>query len=89
MKGPAMKVGQIASVWDLWGLPPDEQNQLQAKLGELRDQAPQVAFKEMRKVIEQDLGDRIENVFAEFEPDAAADERHRRQSSPDRCAEDK
>jgi predicted unusual protein kinase regulating ubiquinone biosynthesis (AarF/ABC1/UbiB family) len=72
MKGPAMKVGQMASVWDLWGLPPDEQKQLQAKLGELRDQAPQVAFKEMRKVIEQDLGDRIENVFAEFEPDAAA-----------------
>jgi predicted unusual protein kinase regulating ubiquinone biosynthesis (AarF/ABC1/UbiB family) len=72
MKGPAMKVAQMASVWDMWGLPPDEQEQLQAKLGELRAQAPQVAFKEMRKVIEQDLGDRIENVFAEFEPDAAA-----------------
>jgi predicted unusual protein kinase regulating ubiquinone biosynthesis (AarF/ABC1/UbiB family) len=26
----------------------------------------------MRKVIEQDLGDRLENVFAESEPDAAA-----------------
>ena len=72
MKGPAMKVGQMASVWDLWGLPPDEQEQLQAKLGELRDQAPQVAFTEMRKVIEHDLEDRIENLFAEFDPDAAA-----------------
>jgi predicted unusual protein kinase regulating ubiquinone biosynthesis (AarF/ABC1/UbiB family) len=72
MKGPAMKVGQMASVWDLWGLPPDEQEQLQAKLGELRDQAPQVAFTEMRTVIEHDLEDRIENLFAEFDPDAAA-----------------
>jgi predicted unusual protein kinase regulating ubiquinone biosynthesis (AarF/ABC1/UbiB family) len=72
MKGPAMKVGQMASVWDMWGLPPDEQEQLQAKLGELQAHAPQVAFKQMRNVIEQDLGDRIENVFAEFEPDAAA-----------------
>jgi predicted unusual protein kinase regulating ubiquinone biosynthesis (AarF/ABC1/UbiB family) len=72
MKGPAMKVGQMASVWDVWGLAPDEQEQLQDKLGELRDHAPQVAFTEMRKVIEHDLGDRIENVFAEFEPDAAA-----------------
>jgi predicted unusual protein kinase regulating ubiquinone biosynthesis (AarF/ABC1/UbiB family) len=67
-----MKVGQMASVWDLWGLPPEEQAQLQDKLGELRDSAPQVAFKEMRKVIESDLGDGIENVFAEFDPDAAA-----------------
>jgi hypothetical protein len=33
MKGPAMKVGQMASVWDMWGLPPDEQERLQAKLG--------------------------------------------------------
>jgi predicted unusual protein kinase regulating ubiquinone biosynthesis (AarF/ABC1/UbiB family) len=72
MKGPAMKVGQMASVWDLWGLPPDEQEQLQAKLGELRDRAPQVAFTEMRKVIEEDLGEPIEQLFAEFEPDAAA-----------------
>jgi predicted unusual protein kinase regulating ubiquinone biosynthesis (AarF/ABC1/UbiB family) len=72
MKGPAMKVGQMASMLDLGGLPPDELEGLQAKLGELRDRAPQASFKEMRKVIEQDLGDRLGNLFAEFEPDAAA-----------------
>jgi predicted unusual protein kinase regulating ubiquinone biosynthesis (AarF/ABC1/UbiB family) len=72
MKGPAMKVGQMASMLDLGGLPPDELEALQAKLGELRDRAPQAPFKDMRKVIEQDLGDRLGNVFAEFEPDAAA-----------------
>ncbi len=72
MKGPAMKVGQMASMLDLGGLPPDELEGLQAKLGELREGAPQASFKEMRKVIEQDLGDRIPNLFAEFDPDAAA-----------------
>ena len=72
MKGPAMKIGQMASILDLGGLSPDEVEQLQAKLGELRDHAPQVSFKEMRKVIEEDLGERIQDVFAEFDPDAAA-----------------
>jgi predicted unusual protein kinase regulating ubiquinone biosynthesis (AarF/ABC1/UbiB family) len=72
MKGPAMKVGQMASMLDLGGLPPDELEALQAKLGELHDRAPQAPFKDMRKVIEQDLGERLGNLFAEFEPDAAA-----------------
>jgi predicted unusual protein kinase regulating ubiquinone biosynthesis (AarF/ABC1/UbiB family) len=72
MKGPAMKIGQMASVLDLGGMPPDEAQRLQAKLGELRDHAPQASFKEMRKVIEQDLGESIGDLFAEFDPNAAA-----------------
>jgi predicted unusual protein kinase regulating ubiquinone biosynthesis (AarF/ABC1/UbiB family) len=72
MKGPAMKIGQMASVLDLGGLPPDEVERLHAKLGELRDQAPPASFKEMRKVIEDDLGASIEEVFADFNPDAVA-----------------
>src|ERR1700759_285455 len=72
MQGPAMKIGQMASILDLGGLPPDEVERLQAKLGELRDRAPQASFKEMRRGIEQDLGDRVEDLLAEFDPDAAA-----------------
>ena len=72
MKGGAMKIGQMASMIDLGGLPTDELDGVQAKLGELREHAPRVSFKEMRKVIEQDLGDRVPNLFAEFDPDAAA-----------------
>src|ERR1700744_6372250 len=72
MKGPAMKIGQMASILDLGGMPPDEAERLQAKLGELRDHAPQASFKEMRKVIEQDLGEDIDDLFAEFDPNAAA-----------------
>src|ERR1700736_2644455 len=35
MKGPAMKVGQMASMLDLSGLPPDEVEGLRAKIGAL------------------------------------------------------
>jgi predicted unusual protein kinase regulating ubiquinone biosynthesis (AarF/ABC1/UbiB family) len=74
MKGIAMKVGQVASVIDLEGLPPDARERFQAKLASLRDSAPRVSFKDMRKVIEDDLGERISDVFDEFddEPVAAA-----------------
>jgi predicted unusual protein kinase regulating ubiquinone biosynthesis (AarF/ABC1/UbiB family) len=72
MKGAAMKVGQIASFIDPTGLPEDERARFQAKLAALRDSAPRVEFKKMRKVIEADLGQRLEDVFAEFEPDAVA-----------------
>ena len=72
MKGAAMKVGQIVSFMDPSGLPHDELDGFQAKLAELRDSAPRASFKDMQKVIEQDLGDRISNLFADLDPDAVA-----------------
>ena len=72
MKGVAMKVGQIASVVDLAGLPPEERDRFQTKLAALRDSAPRVEFKQMRKVIEDELEQRLDDVFDEFEPDPVA-----------------
>jgi predicted unusual protein kinase regulating ubiquinone biosynthesis (AarF/ABC1/UbiB family) len=72
MKGGAMKLGQLASFMDVGGLPPDAREGFQAKLATLRDSAPQVPFKEMQKVIEQDLDDRLPHVFSEFDQDAVA-----------------
>jgi predicted unusual protein kinase regulating ubiquinone biosynthesis (AarF/ABC1/UbiB family) len=72
MKGAAMKVGQIASFIDPTGLPPEERARFQAKLASLRDSAPRVEFKKMRKVIEDDLDQGLEDVFSEFEPEAVA-----------------
>jgi predicted unusual protein kinase regulating ubiquinone biosynthesis (AarF/ABC1/UbiB family) len=72
MKGAAMKVGQMASLLDFNRLPDDERGSLQARLAELQDSSPRVPFKEMRKVIEHELEDRIDNLFAEFDPDATA-----------------
>jgi predicted unusual protein kinase regulating ubiquinone biosynthesis (AarF/ABC1/UbiB family) len=72
MKGAAMKVGQVASFIDTGAFPPEFQEHLQKKLAELRDSAPQVAFEEMRKVIERDLDAPLEEVFDEFGEEAVA-----------------
>jgi len=72
MKGAAMKVGQVASFIDTGALPPEASERIQQKLAELRDSAPSVSFRDMRKVIEHDLGDKLSEHFAEFEEDAVA-----------------
>ena len=72
MKGAAMKVGQVASFIDTGAFPPEFQERIQAKLGELRDAAPRVSFERMKKVIEDDLGEKLSDVFSEFEEDAVA-----------------
>ncbi|HEV2981698.1 MAG TPA: AarF/ABC1/UbiB kinase family protein [Solirubrobacteraceae bacterium] len=72
MKGGAMKVGQMGSLMDFDRLPDDEAGAVQAKLAELQRSAPQVPFKDMRKVIEHELDGRIANLFAELDPNAAA-----------------
>jgi predicted unusual protein kinase regulating ubiquinone biosynthesis (AarF/ABC1/UbiB family) len=74
MKGAAMKVGQVMSFLDVGLVPPEYREEFQRKLGALRDAAPTVSFKDMRKVIEEELDGPIDEVFAEFqeEPIAAA-----------------
>ena len=72
MKGAAMKVGQVASFIDTGAFPPEFQERVQAKLAELRDAAPRVPFEKMRKVVEDDLGEPLEDLFAEFDPEAVA-----------------
>jgi predicted unusual protein kinase regulating ubiquinone biosynthesis (AarF/ABC1/UbiB family) len=74
MKGAAMKVGQVMSFLDIGLVPEDYREEFQRKLGALRDAAPTVTFKQMRKVIEQELEDPLREVFSDFdeEPIAAA-----------------
>jgi predicted unusual protein kinase regulating ubiquinone biosynthesis (AarF/ABC1/UbiB family) len=74
MKGAAMKVGQVLSFLDTGLVPPEYREEFQRKLGKLRDAAPTVTFKDMRKVIEEELDDPIKEVFDDFdeEPIAAA-----------------
>jgi predicted unusual protein kinase regulating ubiquinone biosynthesis (AarF/ABC1/UbiB family) len=72
MKGAAMKVGQVASFIDTGAFPEEFQERIQAKLAELRDSAPKVSFKDMRKVIESELDEKLSDVFAEFEEEAIA-----------------
>jgi predicted unusual protein kinase regulating ubiquinone biosynthesis (AarF/ABC1/UbiB family) len=74
MKGAAMKVGQVLSFLDVGVVPEEYREEFQRKLAALRDAAPTVTFKDMRKLIERQLESRLGEVFAEFdeEPIAAA-----------------
>ena len=74
MKGAAMKLGQVMSFLDVGLVPEEHREDFQRKLGELRDAAPKVRFADMKKVMEGDFGESIEDVFAAFdsEPVAAA-----------------
>ncbi len=74
MKGAAMKLGQVMSFIDTGLVPEEHREEFQRELAKLRDAAPTVSFKQMRKVIEQDLEEPLKKVFSSFreEPIAAA-----------------
>jgi predicted unusual protein kinase regulating ubiquinone biosynthesis (AarF/ABC1/UbiB family) len=74
MKGAAMKVGQVMSFLDVGLVPEEYREEFQRKLAALRDAAPTVSFKDMRRVIEDELDERLSDVFEDFveEPIAAA-----------------
>jgi predicted unusual protein kinase regulating ubiquinone biosynthesis (AarF/ABC1/UbiB family) len=72
MKGAAMKIGQTLSVIDVGAVPEPYREEFQAKLAKLQSMAPQVAFKDMRKVIEQDLGSKLSAHFSDFDEEAIA-----------------
>jgi predicted unusual protein kinase regulating ubiquinone biosynthesis (AarF/ABC1/UbiB family) len=72
MKGAAMKLGQVLSFVDLGIVPPEHRERFQTKLATLRDAAPTVSFDQMRRVIEQDLGEPVAAAFADFDPEPIA-----------------
>jgi predicted unusual protein kinase regulating ubiquinone biosynthesis (AarF/ABC1/UbiB family) len=74
MKGAAMKLGQVMSFLDVGLVAEEHRDEFQRELAKLRDAAPTVSFKQMRRVIEDDLEAPISELFASFdeEPIAAA-----------------
>jgi predicted unusual protein kinase regulating ubiquinone biosynthesis (AarF/ABC1/UbiB family) len=74
MKGAAMKFGQVLSFLDVGFVAEEHREEFQRELAKLRDSAPTVSFKQMKRVIEDDLQEKISGVFQEFdeEPIAAA-----------------
>jgi predicted unusual protein kinase regulating ubiquinone biosynthesis (AarF/ABC1/UbiB family) len=74
MKGAAMKLGQVMSFLDMGLVPEQYREEFQRELAKLRDAAPTVSFKQMRRVIEDDLEEPIGDLFADFDeqPIAAA-----------------
>jgi len=74
MKGAAMKLGQVMSFLDVGLVEDKHRDEFQRELAKLRDAAPTVSFKQMRRVVEDDLEEPITELFSSFdeEPIAAA-----------------
>jgi predicted unusual protein kinase regulating ubiquinone biosynthesis (AarF/ABC1/UbiB family) len=72
MKGAAMKVGQVMSFLDVGLVPEEYRQEFQHRLAALRDAAPTVTFKDMRKVIEEELEDPLRAIFEDFEEEPIA-----------------
>jgi len=72
MKGAAMKIGQVLSTvdWDL--VPEGERDAFKERLGALRDAVPPADPAAIRRVVEQDLGGRLSDHFADFSAEAVA-----------------
>ena len=68
MKGAAMKLGQVMSFLDVGLVPEEYREEFQTKLAALRDAAPKVDFKDMRKVLEQEYDEKLDDVFETFDP---------------------
>ena len=68
MKGAAMKLGQVMSFLDVGLVPEEFREDFQAKLAELRDAAPKVSFKDMRRVVESEFDEPLDELFDTFDP---------------------
>jgi predicted unusual protein kinase regulating ubiquinone biosynthesis (AarF/ABC1/UbiB family) len=73
MKGAAMKIGQLASFIDTEFIPEEYRELYQEKLSKLRSEAPAMPWKKVKSVLEEEWdGEPIEELFDDFEHDAAA-----------------
>src|SRR4051794_21154599 len=72
LKGAAMKIGQLASFIDTEFLPPEYRELYQEKLASLRGWAPPMAWKKVRQVLEEEWDEPPEDLFEDFELEAAA-----------------
>jgi predicted unusual protein kinase regulating ubiquinone biosynthesis (AarF/ABC1/UbiB family) len=72
LKGAAMKIGQLASFIDTEFLPPEYRELYQEKLADLRTSAPPMEWKKVRSVLEEEWDEPPEELFEDFEHDAAA-----------------
>src|SRR4051812_1655038 len=73
MKGAAMKIGQLASFIDTEFIPEEYRDLYQDKLSKLRSEAPSMPWNKVKAVLDEEWdGEPIEELFEDFEHDAAA-----------------
>src|SRR5688572_31710389 len=72
MRGAAMKVGQVLSTIDFTALPEEEREGFKQTLAKLRDDVPPLPFRQVEKLLREELGDKPSKIFSEFEEEAFA-----------------
>src|SRR6476646_2112446 len=72
MRGAAMKVGQLFSMIELEGLPAEQRAELESRLATLRADVPPVPFRRLEKLMRDELGAPLGDVFASFDERAFA-----------------
>jgi len=72
LRGGAMKIGQLASFVDVDFLPPEYRAIYQERLAGLRDAAPAMSWDKVRKVVESELEQPIDDVFESISHEALA-----------------
>lgn len=72
MRGAAMKFGQVLSTIDLPGLSDEDSSYFKGRLASLRDAVEPQPWSVTQPMIEQELGDKLTNLFSEFDPEAFA-----------------
>jgi predicted unusual protein kinase regulating ubiquinone biosynthesis (AarF/ABC1/UbiB family) len=72
MKGAAMKIAQLASFIDTEFLPPEYRDLYQEQLAQLRTQAPKMPWPKVKKVLDEEWAEPVEELFESFDTEAAA-----------------
>ena len=72
MKGAAMKIGQLASFIDTEFIPEEYRELYQEKLSKLRSEAPPMPWDKVRKVLEEEWDEPVEELFESFDHEATA-----------------
>jgi predicted unusual protein kinase regulating ubiquinone biosynthesis (AarF/ABC1/UbiB family) len=72
MRGAAMKIGQVLSTVDFTAIPESEREEFKATLASLRDDVPPLPFKRVEKLLKEELGEPVEDLFDDFEHEAFA-----------------
>ena len=72
MRGAAMKIGQVLSTVDFTAIPESEREEFKQTLATLRDDVPPLPFNKVEKLLKDELGEQLSDVFDEFEHEAFA-----------------
>src|SRR3954462_8768514 len=72
MRGAAMKIGQVLSTVDFTAIPESEREEFKQTLATLRDDVPPLPFNKVEKLLKDELGERLSDVFSDFEEEAFA-----------------